>query len=126
MWSDFTAWGHFDSFLWCCIELSFYKPINQVCLLGAVLSSSFLLTFLMGLIVELCPSCLSHVSAQVLSSQCWRSCCLSPQSRIIPAGWSSRPHTAAPTKCESWCRSIPTRLVQRFFPLLQSAACNRC
>lgn len=68
------------------------------------------------------PSPSTYVSVQVLSSQSWRSCCPSPQNRTIPAGWSSRQHTAVPTKCGSWCRSILTRLVQHSFSLLQSTA----
>lgn len=67
----------------------------------------------------------AYVCVQVLSSQFWRSCCLSLQSRTIPAGWSSRQHTAVPTKCGSWCRSILTRLVQHSFSLLQSTACSK-
>lgn len=67
----------------------------------------------------------SNIFIQVPSSQCWRSCCLSPQSRTIPAGWSSRQHTAVPAKSGSWCRSILTRLVQHFFSLLQPSACYK-
>lgn len=62
---------------------------------------------------------------QVLSSQCWRSCCLSPQNRTTPAGWLLRRRTAVPTKCENWCRNILTRLVQHSFSLLQSTACSK-
>lgn len=73
----------------------------------------------------------SHLSpclpprVQDLSSQCWKSCCLSPRSRTIPAGWSSRQRTAVPAKCGNWCRNILTRLVQHCFSLLQSTACSK-
>lgn len=100
-----------------CVEL-LEKPVNP-----AVLTSSSLFKVPHQAdcrVIFLSLSCVSALQAR--SSRCWRSCCLSPRSRTIPAGWSSRRRTAAPAKFGSWCRSTPTRSVRRCSPSPQSAA----